>query len=260
MPRTSPKRRTQAPEIGIEERRCRVAELALKGRSQREIAVLMGVSQPTVSKDLIFANQEWRTRRVAAVQSRIDRIIASFDLQRIEAWDAWERSKVPSKTTSVTKESVLRGGKKVAAGDDEEEANNEDTSKRKRGRPAKYKKDDEGKLVLIKETLDESLKTGAGDVSFLNFIKSLDLEEAKIIGAIKDQTQQNNFFTFDFTKLYKRPVNDDDMDDVEEQIRRVEEMALPAGNKLLTQEESEPVESLSNDEVERIMQRTLNGG
>ncbi len=249
-PASRPKRRTQAPEMSLEERRAKVSELHLRGRSQHEIAVLMGVSQPTVSKDLAALKVEWRESRNGLIDEHIAKSLAKWSLVQQLAFEEFEKSKLPQRTTSTSKESVLRKDKK----DDEEE------TPKGRGRPKKYEKDNEGRLVLIKETIDECLKTGVGDVSFLTLIVSVEEKKLKLIGAMKQDNVvnlDNRQFTFDFTSLYRRPSNDDDIDDVERQIKRIEALSI----EHVPQEPPLPVQSttISDDEVERIMQRALEG-
>jgi DNA-binding CsgD family transcriptional regulator len=91
--------------LEIEKRRQQVAELALRGRRQSEIAEQLGVTQATVSVDLKRLRDEWRATARQDVAALIARQLDKLSLVEREAWEAWERSKQPAHTTVV-----YRGG------------------------------------------------------------------------------------------------------------------------------------------------------
>lgn len=91
--------------LEIEKRRLKVAELALKGCRQLEIAERLGVTQATVSLDLKHLRDEWRQGARDDIAAEVARQLEKLSLLEREAWDAWERSKQPAHSTVV-----YRGG------------------------------------------------------------------------------------------------------------------------------------------------------
>jgi predicted transcriptional regulator len=89
------------------QRRLRVAELAAQGRTQLEIALELGVSQPTICADLDEIHAQWRQAAGAETADRIAREIAMIEEVRRVAWQAWaksqqdaERERVKTTTTA----------------------------------------------------------------------------------------------------------------------------------------------------------------
>jgi predicted transcriptional regulator len=74
------------------QRRLRVAQLAAQGRTQLEIALELGVSQPTICADLNEIHAQWRQATEAESAQRIAREIAMIEEVRRAAWQAWARS------------------------------------------------------------------------------------------------------------------------------------------------------------------------
>ncbi len=70
-----------------------IARLYLKGRLQSEIAEELGVSQPTVSRDIKALIEEWKIERVYDINEAKARELAKIDNLELEYWEAWERSK-----------------------------------------------------------------------------------------------------------------------------------------------------------------------
>jgi predicted transcriptional regulator len=67
------------PDPVVAKRRRMVAELALRRISQAAIAEAMGISQPTVSRDLAAIEAEWRREMVEDVESKKAREIAELE-------------------------------------------------------------------------------------------------------------------------------------------------------------------------------------
>ena len=84
-------------------RRARVAELYLRGIGQVEIAKREGVTQPQISQDLKLICQAWQRESIMAMGEIKAKELAKIDLLEREAWDAWERSKLPQRRRSMTK-------------------------------------------------------------------------------------------------------------------------------------------------------------
>jgi len=79
--------------FAVLERRKRVADLYLRGRSQWEIALELVIGQATVSRDLVAQRADWRESNSLAIDALLQRELAKVDLLEAEAWLAWERSK-----------------------------------------------------------------------------------------------------------------------------------------------------------------------
>jgi predicted transcriptional regulator len=76
----------------ILQRRLRVAELAAQGRTQLEIALELGVSQPTICADLNEIHAQWQKAAEVQTAERIAREIAMIEEIRRAAWQGWARS------------------------------------------------------------------------------------------------------------------------------------------------------------------------
>jgi predicted transcriptional regulator len=69
-----------------------VSRLYLKGALQAEIAKELGISQPTVSREIKLLVEEWRAERVYDINEAKARELAKVDNLELEYWDAWKRS------------------------------------------------------------------------------------------------------------------------------------------------------------------------
>ena len=96
----------------IEARRLKVARLFSEGRSQSAIARALGVSEPTVSRDVRAAYDLWRQERAEVARHLGDLTLERLEALQAAAWDAWRRSQQDavhvtehpdgSKTTTTT--------------------------------------------------------------------------------------------------------------------------------------------------------------
>jgi transposase len=77
----------------IAARRVSVAQLYLAGFSIVQIASKLGVSHPTISRDIQALKTEWQQEAAKDYDKAIGQMLASLDLIEQEAWVAWERSK-----------------------------------------------------------------------------------------------------------------------------------------------------------------------
>lgn len=80
--------------MAIAIRRKQVADAYLRGRTQAEIAVELGVNQATVSRDLQALREEWKRSALIDIDEAKARELAKIDAMEIEAWQAWERSQL----------------------------------------------------------------------------------------------------------------------------------------------------------------------
>jgi len=83
MSKTRSKRK--ADELARERRRAQVAELYLQRMTQTEIARILGVSQPTVSRDIKAIERRWRQQAVDNLDRQKLRELAELDRMEREA-------------------------------------------------------------------------------------------------------------------------------------------------------------------------------
>ena len=76
----------------VERDRRNIARLYLQGHIQAEIAHALGISQPTVSRELKVLQQEWKTERVYDINEAKIKELEKLDILEREYWDAWKRS------------------------------------------------------------------------------------------------------------------------------------------------------------------------
>jgi hypothetical protein len=108
--------RSTAEELTIESRRCRVAELFLRGiKRQGELAERLGVDRSTVSRDLKVLNARWKEAGVRDLDAAKGRELDRIDLLEREAWEAWERSKSGQETTTTEQTTTPQGERSKAA-------------------------------------------------------------------------------------------------------------------------------------------------
>jgi len=70
----------------------RIAELYLQGKIQSEIAEVIGVSQPTISKDLKEVQDRWLEKSIQAIDARKAEELAKIDQLERTYWEAWTKS------------------------------------------------------------------------------------------------------------------------------------------------------------------------
>ena len=73
-------------------RRKDVGKLYLSGMTQPAIARELGVSQPTVSRDMKVLRDEWLASALIDVNAAKAKELAKIDNLEIEYWEAWRRS------------------------------------------------------------------------------------------------------------------------------------------------------------------------
>lgn len=107
-----PRRGTNARiEAAIASRRRDVAKFYLRGWAQQDIAAKLEVDRTTVYRDLCAIHAEWREHRIADMDQ-----LKAAELERIaslerEAWEAWERSKMPVEDRRVGRSSGQQGSR-----------------------------------------------------------------------------------------------------------------------------------------------------
>jgi predicted XRE-type DNA-binding protein len=76
-----------------EEDLVQITRLYLQGRTQRDIAEVVGVSQGQVNHDLKLIQQRWRESSIMDMNEAKQRELARMDILEREYWAAWEQSK-----------------------------------------------------------------------------------------------------------------------------------------------------------------------
>ncbi len=92
--------------------RRRIADMYLEGRLQVDIAQELGLSTPTISRDIAALQAEWLSSALYDFNEAKAREIAKIDRLEREYWIAWERSCEDAETE--TSKSAVVGDKKRA--------------------------------------------------------------------------------------------------------------------------------------------------
>lgn len=142
-------------------RKTKVAKLYLEGKAQWEIGELVGVTQPTVSKDLAEIREEWKRQYADDFSEKVNLELAKIDLVEQRAWEGWYRSCGDVVTRTRKVEKGLRTPPKNTPGE-----------------PAS--------LVPIKTLIEMSKKGQAGNPSFLAEVRACIDMRLKILGAYKE--------------------------------------------------------------------------
>jgi hypothetical protein len=91
----------RAKKVAIDQRRQEVAHRYVRGQSQTEIALELGVTQGTISTDLKAIRQQWRESAVRDFDLAREEQLRGIDAVQLEAWQAWDRSKKPHQEATV---------------------------------------------------------------------------------------------------------------------------------------------------------------
>ena len=84
-----------------------ISRLYLKGAMQAEIAESLGLSQPTISRDLKVLQAEWQAANLNEIDEHKKNELAKIDNLELEYWEAWVRSR--EKSLSETTEIISKG-------------------------------------------------------------------------------------------------------------------------------------------------------
>jgi hypothetical protein len=102
-----------APKRGpfqIEQDRAVIARLYLQGKTQAEIAGVIGVARSQIAYDLKVIQTEWREKRFRDIDQMKADQLAKIDNVETEAWAAWIRSQ-QDKVVSVAERTIDDGEK-----------------------------------------------------------------------------------------------------------------------------------------------------
>jgi hypothetical protein len=93
--------------------RRKISSLYLQGVGQWEIGERLGISQPTVSRDLKVIQTEWRERNLEDI-GELKRVeLEKIDHLEQTYWDAWQRSIEDAETIRQEGEAGAAGGSNV---------------------------------------------------------------------------------------------------------------------------------------------------
>ena len=106
--------RNNRERVKIEHRRSRVADLALKGWTQVDIALELSVSQATVSNDIKACRQEWKEQRIRDTDAVIDEESRRLLMVLREALSGWEASNNPSKRPRFPSSAIVGKWKRLS--------------------------------------------------------------------------------------------------------------------------------------------------
>lgn len=102
---------TQARSEAEQERdRREISRLYLQGMYQVDIAGRLGLSQPTVSRDIQVLIDEWKIERAYDINEAKARELAKVDNLELEYWEAWHRSQENAEK-EVKKQRAIPGKK-----------------------------------------------------------------------------------------------------------------------------------------------------
>ena len=92
-------------QLFLSERRLMVADLYyVKHKTQKDIAIELGVSVSTIEKDIKAIKEEYAMKRTIKVDKHRNLVRAKLDAVEKEAWEAWERSIGKSKRVTKKKD------------------------------------------------------------------------------------------------------------------------------------------------------------
>ena len=102
--------------LEVLQRRDKVAGLYLEGKTQWDMAKILGVSQTTICKDLEALHKAWKESPLPKIDEARNKELNRIDKLEATYWEAWESSKKPLEVTSSEKmDSETGGGRKKSS-------------------------------------------------------------------------------------------------------------------------------------------------
>jgi Trp operon repressor len=86
----------------VADRRKTIADLLLKGWTQKDIAAHVRVAQATVARDLDEIKRQWRDAAVRDFDQSREQELRKLALVESEAWAGWQRSQAPVQAASLS--------------------------------------------------------------------------------------------------------------------------------------------------------------
>jgi len=167
-------------EVSRDERRVKVAGMYVKGYSQHEIALALGVSQPTVSLELKALRDEWVSDRKASFDEKMAEELAKIDHIEKVAWEAWERSCKPKELLLSRTESVPQ----LPPREDGLGPKREKVKGRVIGEPTP--------VVVLKTVEEKKLAGQVGDDRFLGRVSWCIETRCKLLGLLREPEKNTN--------------------------------------------------------------------
>ncbi len=90
--------------------RLTIAQMALKGYSQMEIADYLEMSQGQISKELKEIKDDWRSCAVRERELERGRMLSKLELVEREFWEAWRSSREQKESALVEQLAIATGG------------------------------------------------------------------------------------------------------------------------------------------------------
>lgn len=93
---------SRAKQLEVMERREKVADLYIQGHTQAAIGKQLGVVQSIICDDLAVIRKQWLNSTVRNFDLARAEQLLKLDRVESEAWEAWERSKKPGSTATIS--------------------------------------------------------------------------------------------------------------------------------------------------------------
>jgi hypothetical protein len=151
-------------------RRKKVAELYLNNVTQPEIAEIVGCGVATVFNDLKWLREQWLAKMSRDFAERKSEELAKIDRMEMEAWNAWEKSK-------LNKEKVYNSHERGRVS--------------KRGRPLPP-------VIKVVKTVEGQ----TGDPRYLERIQWCIEMRLKLMGALAKDDGSDKFVVIDWQSLF----------------------------------------------------------
>jgi hypothetical protein len=162
---------SRAETMRVEERRARVAELALRGLRPSEIAANLGddsaQGRVKVSQDLKAIRRQWAASSVRDFDALKGEQLARLRQLQSEAWAEWEKSKQPAETATV----VRKARPPSAQRHQDEPVNEYEPVLGEAGEPC-----------LFEEVTTRKVEGRVGDAALARVVLSLIVEEEELLG------------------------------------------------------------------------------
>lgn len=198
-------------EFFLMDRRRKVADLYLKGKTQWEIAILLSVSSGSVSEDLSYLRESWLKSSIRSFDEKKAEELAKIDRLEAAAWDGWERSCRDSETKTSKMETGLDPDRKRPWQEKKRKGKEEEPPK-PIGQPVR--------LVTLKKVEEKTQKTCAGNPLFLERVAWCIDTRVRIMGLYKEQTNVNQLF-LNWDELVQRSAGPSKAKMIEAQVRDV---------------------------------------
>ena len=188
----------------VEERRQKVAQLYIEGKSMHKIAAMVGVSQTQIFKDLKKIRQQWLESSVRNFDEAKEVELRKLQNLEKEAYDAWERSK----EEAVTRKKKSEKGRTLV--------------------PQLGNRPPRARMVVTRQNDETTEMDRDGDPRFLAMIFQCIQLRLKVLGALEqDKTVNVNVSKMDWDQMFKR----------QEDLLRID----PISQRLLQEQGANPV-------------------